>query len=138
MPKDSGFVPIPTPETKPFWEGTKNRQLRVQRCHDCEKFFFYPRPLCPFCLSRNVEWRTVSGRGKLHTFTINYRAGRHAPFEGPFVIAIVELEEGPRLMTNLVDVDPDPAKLRCDMPVEVVFHDLTDDITLPRFRPLKR
>jgi uncharacterized OB-fold protein len=83
-------------------------------------------------------WQTVSGRGRLHTFTINYRPRPDGPFAGPYVIAIVELDEGPRLMTNLVGVEPDPAQLRCDMPVEVVFEPLDDDITLPRFRPARR
>lgn len=78
----------------------------------------------------------MSGRGRLHTYTINYRSRPGAPFAGPYVIAIVELDEGPRLMTNLVDVEPDPAQLRCDMPVEVVFQALNDEITLPRFRPV--
>lgn len=136
MTQYAGYVPSPTPETKPFWEGAKQHQLRIQYCNDCGKFYFYPRSLCRYCLSQHVEWRTVSGRGRLHTFTVNYRTRRGAPFPGPFVIAIVELEEGPRLMSNLVGVDPDPGKLRCDMPVEVVFEDITDEITLPRFRPV--
>jgi uncharacterized OB-fold protein len=132
------FSPKPTPETQPFWDGTKKGELRIQRCRDCEQFYFYPRPLCRYCFSRNVVWQTVSGRGRLHTFTINYRPRPDGPFAGPYVIAIVELDEGPRLMTNLVGVEPDPAQLRCDMPVEVVFEPLDDDITLPRFRPARR
>ena len=135
MSEYGGYVPTPTPDTAPFWEAAKRRELRIQHCNDCRQYYFYPRPLCRHCLSRNVEWRAVSGRGRLHTFTVNYRTGRASPFPGPFVIAIVELEEGPRLMTNLVDVEPDPATLRIDMPVEVVFEDITTEITLPRFRP---
>jgi uncharacterized OB-fold protein len=138
MPPYTGAVPVPTPETKPFWEGTKRRELRLQRCRDCQQFYFYPRPLCRYCLSRNVEWRTVSGRGRLHTFTVNYRAGKNTPLPVPYVIAMIELDEGPRLLSNLVGVDPDPAKLRCEMPVEVVFEDITEEITLPRFRPTER
>ena len=135
MTQYGGWIPVPTPESKPFWEGARRRELRIQYCTACSQYFFYPRPVCAHCMSRAVEWRTVSGRGRLHTFTVNFRARKGAPFPGPFVIAIVELEEGPRLMSNLVGVDPDPAKLRCDMPVEVVFEDITDEITLPRFRP---
>ncbi len=138
MTQYAGYVPSPTPETKPFWDGAKERRLCLQHCNDCQQFYFYPRSLCRHCLSRNVEWRTVSGRGRLHTFTVNYRTGRASPFSEPFVIAIVELEEGPRLMSNLVDVDADPAALRCDMAVEVVFADISDEITLPRFRPIDR
>ena len=70
------FSPKPTPETQPFWDGTKKGELRIQRCRDCEQFYFYPRPLCRHCFSRNVDWQTVSGRGRLHTFTINYRPRR--------------------------------------------------------------
>lgn len=131
----TGPIPKPTPETKPFWDAARQHTLRIQRCADCAHYYFYPRPLCPHCLSRNVAWVAVSGRGRLHTFVINHRPPRNLPLAAPFVIGIVELEEGPRLMTNIVGVDPDPAKLRCDMPVEVVFEDITADITLPRFRP---
>jgi uncharacterized OB-fold protein len=81
-----------------------------------------------------VEWRQASGRGKLYTFAIQYRP--QAPgFQPPYVTAVVELDEGPRMLTNLVDVEPDPEKIRCDMPLEVVFEDISDEITLPKFRP---
>lgn len=132
----SGPIPKPTPETKPFWEATKQRRLRIQRCRDCAQHYFYPRPLCPHCLSRNVEWVDASGRGKLHTFVINHRPPRGFPATGPFVIGIVELAEGPKMMTNIVGIAPDPKLLRCDMPVEVVFEDITDEITLPKFKPV--
>ena len=89
---------------------------------------------CPRCLSWEIEWRQASGRGKLYTFAIQYRP--QAPgFNPPYVTAIVELEEGPRMLTNLVGIEPDPEKIRCDMPVEVVFEDMSDEITLPMFRP---
>lgn len=131
----TGPLPKPTPETKPYWEAAKQHRLRIQRCRDCARHYFYPRPLCPHCLSRRVDWVDVSGRGLLHTFVINHRAPRKYPLPAPFVIGIVELEEGARLLTQIVDVDPDPKKLRCDIPVEVVFDDVTDEITLPKFRP---
>lgn len=133
----SGPVPKPTPETKPFWEGTRQRTLRIQRCRDCERFYFYPRPLCPHCLSRNVEWRPVSGRGRLHTFVINHRLPRNYPLPAPVIIGIVELDEGPRLLSNVIGIEPDPQTVRCDMRVEVVFEDITAEITLPRFKPLR-
>jgi len=79
----------------------------------------------------------ASGRGTLHTFTVVYRGARDFPLGTPYVIAIVELAEGPRLMTNLVDVEPDPARLRIGMPVEVVFTDVSADVALPRFRPAR-
>lgn len=138
QPTYTGPVPKPTPETKPFWEATKQHTLKIQRCCDCKQHYFYPRPLCPHCLSRNVEWVTVSGRGKLHTFVINHRPPRGFPATGPFVIGIVELDEGARMMSNIVGVEPDPKQLRCDMPVEVIFEDITDEITLPKFKPVGR
>jgi uncharacterized protein len=133
----TGPIPKPTPETKPFWDGTKLRKLMVQRCLDCTQYYFYPRPLCPHCLSRHVEWQEVGGRGRLHSFVINHRPPRGYPLPAPFVIGIVQLDEGPRLMSNIVGIEPDPQAVRCDMLVEVVFEDITDEITLPRFRPLR-
>jgi uncharacterized OB-fold protein len=132
----TGPVPKPTPETKPFWEAAKQRKLMVQRCKDCGQHYFYPRPLCPHCLSHNVEWTPVSGRGRLHTFVINYRPPRNFSVPAPFIIGIVELDEGPRLMSHIIGIEPDPQVVRCDLPVEVVFEDVTADITLPKFRPL--
>jgi uncharacterized OB-fold protein len=131
----SGPIPKPTPETRPFWEAAKRRKLVIQRCSDCGRHYFYPRPLCPHCWSRNVQWVECSGRGRLHTFVINQRPPRNFPAAGPFVIGIVELEEGARLLTNIVGVAPDPQAVRCDMPVEVVFEDVSDAIALPKFRP---
>jgi hypothetical protein len=77
----------------------------------------------------------MSGRGTLETFTVVHRGQKGFPLGSPYVIAIVELAEGPRLMTNLVGIEPDPAKIRIGMPVEVVFEDVTADVSLPRFRP---
>lgn len=131
----AGPLPVPTPETKPYWDAAKRHVLQVQRCNDCGSCYFYPRPLCPGCFSQRVSWIDCSGRGKLHTFVINHRGPRGFPLPAPYVIAIVELEEGPRLLSNLVDVDPNA--IRCDMPVEVAFADVTDEITLPRFRPAR-
>jgi uncharacterized OB-fold protein len=81
-----------------------------------------------------VYWVEASGRGKLHTYFINHRAPRKSPMPPPLILAIVELDEGPRLMTNIVGTEPDPAKLPFDAPVEVVFDDITPEFTLPKFR----
>ena len=134
MNEASRPLPRPTPDTKPYWEGCKRHELRLPFCTQCQLFFFYPRVFCPRCLSWAIEWRQASGRGKLYTFAIQYRP--QAPgFKPPYVTAIVELEEGPRMLTNLVGIEPDPEKIRCDMPVEVVFEDVSEEITLPMFRP---
>ena len=135
MPDYPGPIPVPTPETRPYWEAARRHELVVQRCRSCSQHFFYPRAACPHCLSGDLEWRRVSGRGTLHTFTVAHRGQKNFPLGSPYVIAIVELAEGPRLMTNLVGVEPDPARLTIGMPVEVVFEDVSPAIALPRFRP---
>jgi uncharacterized OB-fold protein len=104
------------------------------RCADCGDAYFYPRSICPLCFSRNTSWFQASGRGTLYAFSIVHRAPR-PDITAPYVAAMVELEEGPRMPTNLVDVAPDPAAIKIGMPVQVVFEDLTDDIALPKFRP---
>jgi uncharacterized protein len=127
-------IPQPTPETAPYWEGCKAHELRIQFCTACGQYYFYPRRYCPNCLSDKVEWRKVSGKGTLHTYVI---AARPAPgFEPPYVIAVVQLDEGPRLMSNIVNVEPKPENLPADLPVEVVFEDMTDEISLPQFQPV--
>ena len=110
----------------------------IPRCRACGKAHMHPRVMSPFCGSRDLEWIRASGRGRLHSFEIAHQILNKAfKVKTPVVLAMVELEEGPRLLTNLVNVAPDPAKLRCDMPVEVVFEKQTDEITLPMFQPAK-
>ncbi|MGB5758797.1 MAG: Zn-ribbon domain-containing OB-fold protein [Acidimicrobiales bacterium] len=127
-------VPIPTPETEHFWNGTKAGRLLLQRCADCDEAYFPPRPFCPRCSSRDVVVEQASGRGLLHSYVINHRP--HPAFDGPYAIAVVELDEGPRMMTNIVDCPQTPEALQLDMAVEVAFEPITDDITLPLFRPV--
>lgn len=131
-------LPTPSPETRRFWDGCKKHELWIPYCRSCESFFWYPRSHCPKCFSWEVEWRKASGRGKIYTFAIQYR-GWHPGWkdETPYVNAMVDLDEGPRIYTNIVGVDPDPKKIKCDMPVEVVFEDVTAEITLPKFRPVQ-
>lgn len=128
--------PQPTPETKHYWEGAKAGELRLQRCDDCRHAYFPPRPFCPACASRKVSVFRASGRGRLFSYVINHRP---APgFTAPYSIAVVELDEGPRLMTNIVDCPQTPEALVLDMPVEVTFQKLDDEISLPVFRPAGR
>ena len=120
--------PLPqpvTPEAKPYWDGLREQKLMLPKCQDCGHCFFYPRILCPRCSSRRIGWIQSSGRGRLFSFKV----------KPPYVLAMVELEEGPRLMSNLVGIAADPALIRCDMPVEVVYEKLNDEFTLPLFRP---
>jgi hypothetical protein len=132
--------PLPhpiTPEAKPYWEGLRQGKLMLPRCQACGRAFFYPRVICPFCASDRIEWIQATGRGRLYAFEIAYQTFNKAfKVRTPCVLAMVELEEGPRLMSNLIGVEPDPRHVRCDMPVEVTFEKLTDEITLPLFRPV--
>ena len=133
--------PIPqpiTPEAKPYWDGLKEGKLMLPKCEDCGKPFFYPRVLCPFCQSRHISWIQASGRGKLYSFEIAHQNFNPAyKIKPPYIFAMVELEEGPHMMSNLINIDPDPQVVKCDTPVEVVFEKLTDEITIPLFQPAK-
>jgi uncharacterized OB-fold protein len=127
--------PKPTPETQHFWDGTQAGELRLQRCDACANIYFPPRPFCPSCASRKVSVFKASGKGKLYSYIIHHRP---APgFTPPYSIAVVELEEGPRMMTNIIDCPQTPEALELDMTVEVAFEKLDDKITLPLFRPAK-
>ena len=128
-------LPQPTPETLHFWEGTRAGELRLQRCSDCEHTYFPPRPFCPDCSSRAVEVFAASGRATLYSYVIHHR---EVPgFEAPYAIAVVQLEEGPRMMTNIVGCDQTPEALQLDMALEVSFEPASDEITLPLFRPVE-
>jgi uncharacterized OB-fold protein len=121
-------------ESKGFWEACRRHELYLQRCAACTTLRYYPRALCPCCLSDRIEWVRASGRGTVYTFTITYQ--NQAPgFRDalPYVMAYVELEEGVRLLTNIVDCAP--ADVRIGMPVHVVFDDLTPEVTIPTFAP---
>ena len=128
-------LPQPTPETQHFWDGTKSGKLRLQRCGQCSEVYFPPRPFCPACISRAVVVFDASGRAKLYSYVINERP--HPAFDGPYSIAVVELEEGPRMMTNIINVEQTPEALQLDMPLEVVFEPLSEDISLPYFQPAR-
>ena len=130
-------VPQPTPETQHFWDGTKAGELRLQRCDECKKVYFPPRPFCPHCSSTNVQVFKASGKAILYSYVINHRVMPGMGFDGPYSIAIVELEEGPRMMTNIVDCPQTPEALVLDMAVEVKFDKATDEIYIPKFKPVK-
>ncbi len=127
-------LPFIHDETRPFWEGTKKHELWLQKCRDCGKFRYYPRSICPNCFSYNTEWVKVSGRGTVYSFTVSNRPGTAAFRKNvPYNIAIIELEEGVRMMSNIVSCKQEDIEI--GMPVEVVFDDVTPEVTLPRFRP---
>jgi uncharacterized OB-fold protein len=129
-------APYISPEVKPFWDATAEGRLVAPRCDKCQALIWFPRPFCPACLSTDVTWVDLSGRGTVYSFTVNRRGAADLPEYrnvGVYVLAYVELEEGPRMMTNIVDCDPD--SVRIGQPVEVVFHDTGHGSALPRFRP---
>ena len=121
-----------TPETRAFWDATLEGRLLMRRCRACGEPIWYPRPICPFCHSDDTVWEQVSGRGTIYSFSVVRRgAGRFAS-ESPYVLAYVELDEGPRVMTNIVDSALDD--LTIGHPVQVVFHRAGEGAALPRFR----
>lgn len=125
-------LPVPSAESKPFWEGCHRHELLVQRCQKCHKHWFPPSALCPECLSTEWEWAKVSGKGKVFSFVVYHRL-YHPGFkdEVPYTVALIELEEGPRMLSNVVG---DVKAVKCDMPVEVFFEDATEEVSLPKFR----
>jgi uncharacterized OB-fold protein len=129
-------LPLATPTSKPFWEGLRAGEVRLQRCQACDCWIFYPRSNCPGCLSRDLAWQAVSGLGHLHTFTIS-RIPTAAFFadEVPQLIAVIELDEGIRLTSTLVEVQEDAIEI--GMRVEPVFEP-TDggEGVLLRYRPI--
>ena len=133
MTNASRPLPRPTPETQHFWDGTKRGELRLQRCGECDHIYFPPRPFCPACSSRAVEVFKASGRGRLLSYVINYRP--HPAWQGPYAIAIVELDEGPRMMSNIVGCAQTPEVLQLDMPLTVKFEQCSEEIFLPLFMP---
>ncbi|MGB2693698.1 MAG: Zn-ribbon domain-containing OB-fold protein [Dehalococcoidia bacterium] len=127
-------LPTPTAITKPFWEATKRHKLVLQRCAACQQYVFYPRPFCPACGSSDLAWTDVSGKGTVYSYTVARRPTSRA-FEAdvPYVIAIVELDEGPRMLSNVVGCAPED--VRCGMAVVAEYEDASDEITLVKFRP---
>lgn len=130
---DSRPLPKPTPETAHFWEGTRLGELRLQRCDDCARVYFPPQPFCPHCSCKKVSVFAASGHGRLASYVINSRP--HPAFQGPYAIALVELAEGPRLMSNIVGCAQTPEALKLDMALTVTFEKLNEDIFLPLFTP---
>jgi uncharacterized OB-fold protein len=128
------MLPEPTPETRHFWDGCKQGELRLQRCTKCAESYFPPRPFCPACGCREVEVYPASGNGVLWSYVINMRPRPDMGTE-PYAIAVVKLAEGPKMMTNIVGCPQTPEALPLDMAVKVKFEKQTDDITLPFFTP---
>ena len=126
-------LPTMTPWSAPFWEGCRKGELLIQKCQDCQTFIFYPKMYCPDCLSSNLEWAKASGKGKVYSHMTVY-AFQPTEFadDVPYVVAIIELDEGVRMMSNIVGCPPDD--VHCGIEVQVVFEKVTDAITLAKFK----
>jgi hypothetical protein len=131
-------LPLPTrqPESDFYWEKAKAHELWLRRCKDCDNVYFYPRDICPSCYTNNVEWFQASGKATLHAYSIAERGPTPAFRDAvPYVAALVDLDEGPRMPTNLVGVEMDEEHIKVGMALEVTFDDITDEVTLPKFKP---
>jgi uncharacterized OB-fold protein len=130
--------PMPVQEhkalTDPYWEAARRHELIMQRCKKCANFIHFPREQCPVCFSQDLEWQQVSGNGRVYAYTNVYQA-QHPAFQedAPYTFAIVQLDEGPRMVTNIVGCAPE--EVRCDMQVTVEFDDVSPEWTLVKFRP---
>ena len=145
MTKNNYNKPLPIPGgpfgatskefTKPFWEATKRHELLMPRCKNHNGFFFYPRDLCPVCLSPDIEWAKVTGKGRVYAYTVVYQPNDPLFAEdAPYPYAVIQLDEGARMISNVIEIDPE--KVEIDMRVEAVFEDITDEWTLVKFKPV--
>ncbi|MFM0222014.1 Zn-ribbon domain-containing OB-fold protein [Paraburkholderia dipogonis] len=125
--------PLPTAETERYWQAAHENRLEIQYCRMCARHQFYPRRFCTQCLSDQIEWVQASGRGRVYTYTVCHVAG-HPAFESqvPYAIAMIELDEGVRMLAGIVDSDME--RLAVGVPVQVCFERISDEIALPMFR----
>ena len=127
-------IPLPSHESKAYWEGLRQHKLMMPCCTACGHRWWPASHLCPACRAGPIAWEAVSGRGRVFSF-VNFHRNYHKGFadERPYCVAVIALDEGPRMISNVIGIAV--AEIACDMPVEVVFEDITDDATLPKFRP---
>ena len=129
-------LPSVTTLTKPFWDSCAKHELRMQFCRDCNEWIWYPKGFCPSCGKRSgIEWRQLSGRGKVYSFTIIRQVIENSPAfnkDLPFAIGLIELEEGPRIYSNLSGAKPE--EISIDDPVTVYFDDVAPGVSLPKFK----
>ena len=133
---DRPAKPLPqiSPDMAPFFEAARRKQLVVQRCAECGALRFPARAICSRCLGRDATWIPVSGRGSVFSYTVMHQAA-HPGFaaEVPYAVVVVELDEGVRMLSNLLECPVE--RVRIGLPVEAVFDDVSADVTLPKFRP---
>ncbi|MBV7483561.1 Zn-ribbon domain-containing OB-fold protein [Bordetella sp. BOR01] len=126
-------IPQPTDITRPYWDAAAARQLVIQECRACGARQFYPRGFCIGCLSNDLHWLPCSGKGTIYTFTVNHRAANAALKEHlPYVVAAIDLDEGIRMIANILDSPPEAIQMGAR--VQVIFEALSETIALPQFR----
>lgn len=130
-------MPVQSPidsdgDSRMYWEGIARGELRIQRCDVCHRYVFYPRSICPHCFSDQLSWVAASGKGTIYSYTVVHQAFGAFAGDVPFIIAIVELEEGVRMMTRIIDSPREHVKI--GTPVRVTFESVAEDMTLPYFR----
>ena len=129
-PEMSRILPPATEISRPFWEGCRGGELRMQLCDACEQLQFFPRIFCTHCAGRQLSWRAVSGRGRVASYTV-VRRGISAAYTAPYVVALIKLDEGPCMMSNVVDCDPEAVAVGAA--VTVRFESWGADYMLPVF-----
>ena len=127
----SRYLPTPSKISQPFWDSCKAGAMQMQKCKACGVVAFYPVYVCPECASRELVWTLMSGKGTVHTFTVAEKSSFEV--EGAMIVALIELEEGAMLTSNIVNVDP--AKVHIGMPLKIRYEAVSPDITLPLFEP---
>lgn len=134
--KPQKFLPLPTPLSRVYWEACRNHQLLIQHCQNCGHFQFYPRTICTDCSTHGPEWVRASGLGTVESWTVVRRPVSQAyAADTPYVIALIRLEEGPLMMSQLTACDVE--QVQSGMRVEVVFEAWSEQVTIPKFAPLK-
>ncbi|MGK2900768.1 MAG: Zn-ribbon domain-containing OB-fold protein [Burkholderiaceae bacterium] len=136
-PKEAHIKPLPTPDadSQAYWDGLKEGKLLLQHCGQCGHVQFYQQVHCRQCGSEQLTHRAASGRGIVHSFSVVHRApGPAFKQDTPYAVLLVELAEGPRMISSLIDGDP--MAVQFDMPVELVCEAVNDQVVLPRFRPV--
>ena len=128
-------LPIINDDNRQYWEYCQQHELGMQKCHDCGYIRFPPGFICPQCHSMEAGWVKLSGRGKIFSFVV-YRVSYHSSYADdiPYVVAVIQLAEGPRMESNITGIKVEDLKV--DMPVEVYFDDVNDEVSLPKFKPV--
>jgi uncharacterized OB-fold protein len=130
------FKPLPLPDgdTAPYWEAARAARLLIQRCDSCQRHIFYPRSVCPHCMSDQIQWVDAAGTGTVYSYTVVHRSPEAFKPDVPYVVALIDLDEGVRMMSNIVG---GAGPLAIGARVEVFFDAVTTEITLPKFRLIR-